>query len=274
MRALLHMAESASVAGLLQGSSAAEAADLATMHFRVFYSEIERARRTALKATEVDAELVASNLSRQLAQIIELQTLEVRRLGGKSGVDIEPQARFLKAALADELMLNFDWAGRSAWRHALLEATLFRTSLAGDKVFDDIEQILSAREPAQRRSATLYLHVLSLGFQGRHRVREGGGEGAEKLASLRRELFQFVYQRVPDLEGRDRVMVEQAYMSTLSHIKARRLGRLNRWTLVFLLALLMLLGLSELLWLWQSWPLRKMLDSPVALLQMLPPELG
>jgi type VI secretion system protein ImpK len=258
----------------MQGPGAAEAVDLSTVHFRVFFSEIERARRTALKATEADAETVAASLSKHLAQVIELQTLEVRRAGGKAGVDIETQARFLKAALADELMLNFDWAGRSAWRHALLEATLFRTSLAGDKVFDDIEQILSAREPAQRRSAMLYLHVLSLGFQGRHRAHGEEAEGAEKLASLRRELFQFVYQRVPDLQGRDRVLAEQAYLSTLSHLKARRLGRLNRWTLVFLLALLLLLGLSELLWLWQSWPVRKMLDGSVAWLQLLTPVLG
>ena len=266
--AFLNMSEGATGAASLPGSNAAESADLATVHFRVFYSEIERARRTALKVSEADADVVASNLSKHLVQVIELQTLEVRRLGGKSGADIESHARYLKAVLADELLLNFDWAGRKAWRHALLEATLFKTSLAGDKVFDDIEQILSAREPAQRRSATLYLHVLSLGFQGRHRAHEDGGKGAETLASLRRELFQFVYQRAPDLQGRDRVLTEQAYTSTLSHLKARRLGRINRWTLVFVLALLLLFGLSELLWLWQSWPVRKMLDSPMAVLQM------
>jgi type VI secretion system protein ImpK len=155
------MADSASVA--VMGGSV----DLATTHFRLFYSEIERARRMALRATEVDAEAVAANLSKQLVQVIEMQTLEVRRVGGKAGVDTENQSRFLKAVLADELMLNLDWAGRNAWRHVLLEATLFRSSLAGDKVFNEIEQILLARESAQRRAAALYLHVLSLGFQGR-----------------------------------------------------------------------------------------------------------
>ncbi len=243
-----------------------EPVDLATTHFRIFYSEIERARRMALRATEADAEAIAANLSKQLVQVIEMQTLEVRRLGGKAGVDTENQSRFLKAVLADELMLNLDWAGRNDWRHVLLEATLFRSSLAGDKVFNEIEQILLARESSQRRAAALYLHVLSLGFQGRHR---GMPDGAEQLAALRRELFQFVYQRAPDLQGRDRVLVPQAYTSTLSHLKAQRLGRINRWTFIFLLSLLLLLGLSELLWLWQSWPIRKLLEAPVAVVQAL-----
>jgi type VI secretion system protein ImpK len=34
-----------------------------------------------------------------------------------------------------------------------------------------------------------------------------------------------------------------------------------------LLSLLLLLGLSELLWLWQSWPIRKLLEAPVAAVQ-------
>ena len=236
--------------------------DLASVQFRAFYAELTKARGIALKSSEADADAVAKTLSKQLVQLIELQTLEARRLGGKAGVDTEVHARFLKAALADEVMLNLDWAGRKAWRHELIETTLFRSSLAGDKVFDEIDQLLSAREPSQRGIARLCLYALSLGFQGRFR----GEEGTEKIADYRRELFQFIYQRPPEMEGRDRVLTPQAYTSTLSHLAARRMPRLNRWGVLFLLALLVLLGISELLWLWQSWPVRELIDPTVAAL--------
>jgi type VI secretion system protein ImpK len=238
---------------------AAGAADLELVQFRAFYAELMRARDVALAAGEAEAESVARALSKQLAQLIELQSLETRRLGGRvAGVD-EGQARFLKAALADELMLHLDWAGRSAWRHFLLEATLFRTSLAGDRVFDEIDRILSAREASDRRIAQLYLHVLSLGFKGRHR----DARGEELIAECRNELFQFVYQRAPGLQGQDRVLSSQAYASTLSHLAATRVRRLSRWSILLALALVTLLGISELLWLWQSWPVRRLLDAPV-----------
>jgi type VI secretion system protein ImpK len=138
----------------------------------------------------------------------------------------------------------------------LLEAQLFRTSNAGEKVFDEVEQILSQREPAQRPIARLYLSALSLGFQGRYR----DTPALSKIADYRRELFQFIYQRAPDLQGRDRTLSAGAYASTLSHLAARRLPRLSRGWVLILLVLLGLLAVSELLWLWQSWPVREAVD--------------
>ena len=253
----------ASAAAAMPGRSSAGdgSADLGTAQFRAFYAELVKAREVALRASEAEADAVARSLSRELAQLIELQSLEARRAAGRSGADQEAQARFLKAALADEIMLHLDWAGRPSWRHVLLETTLFRTSLAGDKVFDEIDRILSTREAAERSCAQLYLHALSLGFKGRYR----GTDREDALAAYRLELFQFVYQRQADLRGHERVLSEQAYASTLSHLAARRIPRLNRWRVLFVLAVLLLLGMSELLWLWQSWPVRTLLDSGVAL---------
>src|SRR5207237_848441 len=83
---------------------------------------------------------------------------------------------------------------------ALRDANLFRASQAGDKVFQDIERILSAREPAQRNLARLYLYALALGFQGRYH----GGGSLDHVLELRRELYQFIYQKPADLQGRDK----------------------------------------------------------------------
>ena len=236
------------------GGGINDGVDLASVQFRDFYEVLARAAHAATRLGDGEAKSAAEALSRQLCQLIELQTLEARRIGGKAGIEAEVQGRFLKAALADEVLLNTEWAGRTYWRHVLIEATLFKSSFAGDRVFDDMDQLLREREASRRNLGRLYLYLLSLGFQGRYR-----GLPQDRIAEYRRELFQFVYQRPADLQGRDRTLSEQAYASTLSHLTAGRLPRFNRMGLIALLALLMLLGLSELLWLWLSWPVRSAL---------------
>lgn len=246
------------------GGAAGEGMDLASVQFREFFGVLSRTAKAAARVGEADSRSAAEGLSQQLCQLIELQTLASRRIGGKAGVEAEMQGRFLKAALADEVLLNTDWAGRAHWRHVLIEATLFNTSYAGERVFDDIEQLLRVREASQRPLGQLYLYLLSLGFQGRFR----GSAEHQRIADYRRELFQFVYTRPADLQGRDRTLSEQPYASTLSHLSAVRLPKLNRDGVLLLLVLALLLGLSELLWLWLSWPVRGALSGNTAQLAL------
>ncbi|WP_332851563.1 DotU family type IV/VI secretion system protein [Duganella sp. S19_KUP01_CR8] len=254
---LSNSASSSSPAPAWSGA-VSEGVDLASVQFRDFYDVLSRSAQAATRVGEGEAKSAAEALSRQLCQLIELQSLEARRIVGKAGMEAEAQGRFLKAALADEVLLNTEWAGRNHWRHVLIETTLFKSSFAGERVFDDLDQLLREREASRRNVGRLYLYLLSLGFQGRYR-----GQKQDKIAEYRRELFQFVYLRPADLQGRDRTLSEQAYASTLSHLAARRLPKFNRSGLMFVLALLILLGLSELLWLWQSWPVRAALATTV-----------
>jgi type VI secretion system protein ImpK len=252
-----------SLAADTRAASPTSGVDFPSAQYRDFYGVLVRATEAARQVTEANAQAAAQALSNQLVQLIEMQTLEARRIGGRSAADLEAHARFLKAALADEVLLSADWAGRAHWRHVLLETQLFRSSQAGDKVFDEIERILSEREPSQRSLARLYLHTLSLGFQGRFRDTAQIGQ----IADYRRELYQFIYQRPADLQGRDRALSQGAYANTLSHLTAQRLGRINRWWVVGLLAVLGLLTISELLWLWHSWPVRRALEGMTGMLQ-------
>lgn len=251
MTTQLSQANMSAVPATWGASAASEGVDLASIQFRDFYEGLVRAAEAATRVGGGDARAAAEALSRQLCQQIELQSLEARRTGGKAGIEAEVQGRFLKAALADEVLLNIDWPGRSHWPHVMIETTLFKSSFAGDRVFQDLDQLLREREPARRNLGRLYLYLLSLGFQGRYR-----GQPQDKIAEYRRELFQFVYQRPADLQGRDRTLSTQAYESTLSHLTAGRLPRFNRSGLIAIIGLLVLLGISELLWLWLSWPVR------------------
>jgi type VI secretion system protein ImpK len=239
----------------------ADGDDLPSTQFRAFVAVLNRARAAAATLSEADGRAGATALSGELCQLIELQNIEARRLGGKGGADVESQAIFLKAALADEVLLHTDWAGRAHWHHVLIEATLLRSAHAGQQVFADIDQLLREREPARRAVARLYLHLLSLGFQGRYR----GAQDLAPIAGYRRELFKFAYQRAPDLRARDAVLSEQPYASTLTYTDGKRLSKPSRRGMRMALVLLLLLGLSELLWLWQSWPVRQALtdtDAP------------
>ena len=225
--------------------------------FRSFFDEVVQVQVRAVLLRETDPDLAAQNVSKHLENLIELQTLESKRDGNRFELESVNDARYLKAALADEILLNTLWIGRDCWTSHLLEAAMFRTSVAGEQVFERIEELLSNREPSLRPIASLYLSALALNFQGRYR----GVADSGRFADYHAELFQFVYQRRPDLSGRDRVLSETAYASTLSHLAPRKMPTLSRWTVVFLLGLVGMLAISEMLWLWQTWPVRQGLQT-------------
>ncbi|WP_085316768.1 DotU family type IV/VI secretion system protein [Derxia lacustris] len=226
--------------------------------FRRFYEEVDSARRQAGESDDpTAADAAARQLHHHLRNLIELQDMQARRGAGRSASGHAEQLRYLKAALADEILLNRPWAGRAVWPGHLLEAALFQTSVAGDRVLDAIERLLADREPAARPLARLYLFALALGFEGRLR----GADGATAtLRGLRGELYQFVYQREPGIGERGQLLAPQAYANTPSHLAPRRQRRVARWAVVWLIGLLGLLTVSELLWLWPTWPLRQAMN--------------
>ncbi|MGF6380547.1 DotU family type IV/VI secretion system protein [Paraburkholderia atlantica] len=235
----------------------AEEDDLVTEQFRTFLDELMMAQARFSELPDADPDLAAQGLSRHLLNLLEIQTLHSRRDSTRFEMEIVADARYLKAVLADEILLNTPWAGRERWTAYLLESTLFRTNVAGDLVFRRIEQLLSERETSRRSIARLYLFSLAMGFQGRFR----GADAAERLRSYREELYEFVYQRRADLGGRDRVLSEIAYANTLSHVAPRKLPTVSRWAMIFMLVAVSLLAISEVLWLWQSWPVREALHA-------------
>ena len=230
--------------------------NLLATQFRAFFDEVSKVQSRALEISDSNPEQIAQYFSKHLVGLIELQTLESKRDGNRFELESIADARYLKAALADEVLLNVPWVGRDSWTEHLLEASLFRTSIAGERVFERIEHLLSSREPSLRPIAGIYLSALALGFQGKYR----GTKDDSKFAGLKQELFQFVFQRRADLSGRDRVLSDRAYASTLSHIEPRKMPSLSRTTVAILVAFLGLLAVSEILWLWQSWPVRQALQ--------------
>lgn len=231
--------------------------------FQDFYREVLRLRESVSQGAWVfDAERSAAPSAqntpggdtaptavwRTLLTLLERQALEAGRSGGDFALEIYRRAQYAMAALADEVFLNLDWAGREAWRDHLLEARLFGSHRAGEELFERIEELLRDRDTVYGELARVYLTVLALGFQGRYR---GQPDGERELDSYRRRLFRFIFGRDPQTVtpgGGGERLVPQAYASTLDEGARSTLPHLKPWLwAVALLTVLWIAG-GHLLW--------------------------
>lgn len=143
------------------------------------------------------------------------------------------EAQYAMVALADDVFLHeLDWAGRDLWREALLEHRIFQSRLAGDRIFERIDRLLSSGDRRLLQLAAVYLCILSLGFRGRHRG--PGGEAAVRGYAQR--LFEMLSGREPELLGdfatTARPLVPAAYAHTMTGDVSRRRRFHPRWALI------------------------------------------
>ncbi len=210
------------------------------------------------------ARKAAEDACDRLAREIEVQTMEISRSGSPADRAAVDELRYLKAAIADELLLARSWPGRSRYTEHLIETRLFGSSVAGDEVFRRIDAVLGDASGQPSQMAPLYLFAISTGFEGRHR----GPHADESLQPLRDALFRKIYRREPELapglaslpRNADRVMSDQAYQYPLSNIAPVRFFRLSRGTLAFVGTMALLLAISQVAWRVSSAPVRKALE--------------
>jgi type VI secretion system protein ImpK len=171
------------------------------------------------------------------------------------------EADYALSALADELLLHaIDWAGADLWREFLLERARFGTEAAGDRLFERIDALRAQPDPASSELAGVYLSVLALGFQGRHRHAEPGGETAvppadapvdagveaDPIAERRRQLFQIACLSDPTLATADAALVRQA--PPLDAGVPGQLPGLRRWTAVLAGVIVAYLLIGQGIW--------------------------
>lgn len=178
---------------------------------------------------EPDAEIII----RRLQDFLEAQAAQVARTGTELMISQYREAQYAMAALADDLFIHdVEWNGREVWRSALLEQALFRTRLAGERVFDRMEALLASNDRRLSQLAAVYLLLLGLGFKGRYR--EPGG--AVQLRSMSARLFEFIAGReselAPGLLPAGRTLIPSAYAHTLTDGQMRTLARGVRWPVV------------------------------------------
>ena len=171
------------------------------------------------------------------------------------------EAQYVMAAFADEVFIHLDWEGGRTWTLNLLETALFRTHVAGEKFFDNLDRLLAKRDPQTRDLAAVYLQALSLGFRGKyHRQNDHG-----RLMNYRQELFTFVFQRPSDLRSEAKIAFPDAYVQTLRGDK-KKLTNPRLWLTVLGLVVVSYLLVSHVVWQSLTARLNQQLDQVETLL--------
>lgn len=186
----------------------------------------------------------AQALSTYLLSVLEQQALEAGRLGGEYGASIYKEAQYVMATLADEIFLYMEWEGKEAWKSQLLEVKLFGTHVAGELFYKRLDKLLKERDTAFTGMAVMYLLALSLGFRGKFRDKDDGGQ----LDYYRGQLFSFIYRKNPDLFNVSRRLFPEAYAYTLEQGTGKMLPRISRWIGVIVLIVIIYVFVSHLLW--------------------------
>ncbi|MDW3207096.1 MAG: DotU family type IV/VI secretion system protein [Alphaproteobacteria bacterium] len=177
------------------------------------------------KAARPSVGLSAEEALQKLQTLLEMQALEAGHRGGEYGVLYYREAQYVMAALADEIFINLDWAGRNFWRNDLLETRLFGSYNAGDVVFKRLEKLLQTGDRVQAEIAVVYLMALTLGFRGRY----AGGRHEARIAEYRKQLYYYIFQKRPDLGDPATRIVPEAYQHTHGNVTARLLPSPTRW---------------------------------------------
>lgn len=173
---------------------------------------------------------IVTDVQQRLMALFEQQAQLAWRYGGTNGMELYKQVQYVMAAFADEIFLNLragakDWEGKQAWMSNLLESKMFRTHVAGEKFYTNLEMILREADPAYKNLAAVYLLALSLGFRGKFR----GEDDQRLIARYREQLFAFIYRRQPDLESESRGLFPEAYQHTLREEIRLRLPNPRVW---------------------------------------------
>jgi type VI secretion system protein ImpK len=98
--------------------------------------------------------------------------------------------RYVVVGFADEVILTSQWNKANEWREKLLEMELFKTSVAGERFFELLEQY-GYRDA---ELAELFFTCLALGFRGKFRSRE------DDLRTIKQRVYAVLPQRLPDDE--------------------------------------------------------------------------
>jgi len=208
--------------------------------FHDFYRELLAVRKL-LDGHEIDA----AGAHDRLVALLRRQESDARRSSGSYGLETYRRAMYAMAALGDEILLHGDGAAERQWMSHLLETTLFRSQRAGEKVFDDIEEMQSFGA-AGVELAQVYLAVLGLGFQGYY---SGVEQPDRAIAPQRQKLFRLAYGE-PLVAGGSSHIAAAAYASTITDGEGGKLPHLKPW--IYALVLLVILYIAAGTVLWQS----------------------
>ncbi len=195
-------------------------------------------------AANASAYVGAAGVRDAIVSLLEHQQRAAARVGGDY-ILVYDDARYVMAALADEIFLHSAWAGREVWDTDLVEVRFYGTRIAGDLFFQRVDRLLlSTREGMNLELAKIYLLALSLGFEGRYR----GNDPEGALEAYRTRLSNYVHGEARMLAPTTPAMFPRAHEYTMASGERRMLPPLRRWVARFALVLVVALALQHAVW--------------------------
>ncbi len=107
--------------------------------------------------------------------VAEVRAFENRAL--QAGIDAQEVkiARYAICATLDDVVLNTPWGGQSIWAQQSMVGTFHKETVGGDRFYDLLARL--EKEPGKNIELLEFLYMcLSLGFEGRLRVEQGGSD--------------------------------------------------------------------------------------------------
>ena len=220
--------------------------------FGAFYSELLRIKsalavggRRVGRVEGLDVARVSETVHLHLRTMLERQEGRARQWGGAYGQALHAEAQYIMAALADEtLLLRVEWGGNEIWQDCLLETALFGTCLAGERVFERLDLLLTDPARAHPSLAAIYLIALALGFRGRY----WRPEDEDQIRLYRTMLARIVTRAVPDADILGPYLFAQSYQCTVTEGQAVRLPGLRPWLAAIAAVVVLFLIVSNQLW--------------------------
>jgi type VI secretion system protein ImpK len=228
-------------------------------NFHAFFALLLRQKEFALRAndgkdpltleqqTEEETEnLLVNTIQRRLSLLVEEQAIRSTTQAGEFAMSSYQDALYAMVALADEVFLNLPWNGQKHWENNLLESRFFQTQIAGELLFQKIEDLISNNDPMRTDLAVIYLLILGLGFKGKFR---GEDSDPNQLALYRQQLYRMVNRHPSTLydPGREH-LIQDCYDHVLDSTISKGLPEIRMWLFVFIGILAAYLFASTILW--------------------------
>ena len=163
-------------------------------------------------------------------------------------------AVYIMVSIADELFLNLDWIGKQYWEEHMLERRFFGSQIAGEKIFQDIDILLSNHQIHDTDFAELYIKALAFGFKGKYRE-----VSENEINSYRKQLFHIVAKYDSSVKIIENRLFQRSYDRTLSTVHRQFLPDVSVVNYVCAFFIFMFLVISSIAWIVETRPLSETL---------------
>ncbi|MDR2723603.1 MAG: DotU family type IV/VI secretion system protein [Holosporaceae bacterium] len=191
-------------------------------------------------------------LHKSLSSILRASLLEENLSFGSDTKEIV----YVMAALSDEVFLNIEWSGKEYWKENMLEQQHFGTQIAGEKIFDKINDFLMEKNPLSIKKVEVYLKTLSLGFKGKYR---GCDDEEAEIDLYRRKIFNFIQQNDKSIFLISNRLFQREYTYTIPTIHRKLLPDTSIINYLCAFFIFMFTVISSTVWLFETKDLRLLL---------------